>query len=93
VGSDVTNAQAGTTTQIFPTGAEFVLCSDTTGTVPLQSKRIAEINRILKGRNTDKQIAAGTKSSAKWKRDQGTHRAASSLTSQQGHWAAVTLMH
>lgn len=40
VGSAVTNAQAGTTTQILPTDTEFVLCSDTTGTVPLQSKRM-----------------------------------------------------
>lgn len=39
VGSAVTNAQAGTTTQTLPTGEEFVLCPDTTGTVPPQSKR------------------------------------------------------
>lgn len=40
VGSAVTDARAGTTTQTLPAGTEFVLCSGTTGTVPLQRERM-----------------------------------------------------
>lgn len=40
VGSAVTDARAGTTTQTLPPGTGFVLCSGTTGTVPLQRKRM-----------------------------------------------------
>lgn len=39
-GFTVTDARAGTTTQTLPTGTEFVLCSGTTGTVPLQRKEM-----------------------------------------------------